>query len=292
MDGMGYPIHQPCPFAAMFLFHLSSLFDTPRNARWSSLCRWTLALCVGEVGPDATSTADLVRTRMWVKLSLRFCVGQLKHLWNISSKERTTTSYLRTHALCWKIVVWDERINAFMLPFATWRYEKPPFFNLLFLLGFFSSRERRLYLSASWNIFLPRMVVSIGCWAKSLLTLPKTNIAPENRPSQKETVVFQPSIFRCEHVSFQGGKFLLSLLVETSNNGMGMGISGSRYHCMRCLLSSMEKPPLPTNTKELRGYMKYDTNPNFIFHDFFLREIPSKLTYVVYRLNPPQKWIL
>ena len=27
--------------------------------------------------------------------------------------------------------------------------------------------------------------------------LPKTNIAPENRPSQEETIVFQPSIFRC-----------------------------------------------------------------------------------------------
>ena len=27
-------------------------------------------------------------------------------------------------------------------------------------------------------------------------TLPKTNIAPENRPSQKERIVFQPSIFR------------------------------------------------------------------------------------------------
>ena len=30
------------------------------------------------------------------------------------------------------------------------------------------------------------------------LTLPETNIAPENRPSQKEGLVFQPSIFRCE----------------------------------------------------------------------------------------------
>ena len=34
-------------------------------------------------------------------------------------------------------------------------------------------------------------------------TLPKTNIAPENGPSQKETIVFQPSIFRC-YVSFRG----------------------------------------------------------------------------------------
>ena len=29
-------------------------------------------------------------------------------------------------------------------------------------------------------------------------TFPETNIVPENRPSQKETIVFQPSIFRCE----------------------------------------------------------------------------------------------
>ena len=29
-------------------------------------------------------------------------------------------------------------------------------------------------------------------------TLPETNMAPENRPSQKETIVFQPSIFRCK----------------------------------------------------------------------------------------------
>ena len=33
----------------------------------------------------------------------------------------------------------------------------------------------------------------------TIYTLPETNIfAPENRPSQKETIVFQPSIFRCE----------------------------------------------------------------------------------------------
>ena len=35
-------------------------------------------------------------------------------------------------------------------------------------------------------------------------TLPETNIAPENRHSQKETIVFQPSIFRC-YVSFREG---------------------------------------------------------------------------------------
>ena len=44
---------------------------------------------------------------------------------------------------------------------------------------------------------------------RSLDTLPKTNIAPENRPSQKESSipVFQPSIFRC-YVSFREGTHL------------------------------------------------------------------------------------
>ena len=38
-------------------------------------------------------------------------------------------------------------------------------------------------------------------------TLPKTNTAPEKLPSQKERIVFQPSIFRCKlAVSFRGKK--------------------------------------------------------------------------------------
>ena len=36
-----------------------------------------------------------------------------------------------------------------------------------------------------------------GAWCVGWLTPPKTNIAPENMPSKKETIVFQPSIFRC-----------------------------------------------------------------------------------------------
>ena len=39
--------------------------------------------------------------------------------------------------------------------------------------------------------------------------LPETNIAPENRPSQKETIVFQPSIFRCFD-SFREGNHHIS----------------------------------------------------------------------------------
>ena len=42
-------------------------------------------------------------------------------------------------------------------------------------------------------------------------TLPKTNIAPENRPSQEETIVFQPSIFRSENVGFREGRWFQRL---------------------------------------------------------------------------------
>ncbi len=40
-----------------------------------------------------------------------------------------------------------------------------------------------------------------------LYTLPKTNMAPENRPSQKGDFIFQPSIFRGKNVSFGEGSF-------------------------------------------------------------------------------------
>ena len=48
-------------------------------------------------------------------------------------------------------------------------------------------------------------------WVGWICTLPKTNMAPEDRPSQKETSIptysnhHQPSIFRCFCCSFQGG---------------------------------------------------------------------------------------
>ena len=39
-------------------------------------------------------------------------------------------------------------------------------------------------------------------------TLPETNVAPEDRPSQKETIVFQASISR-GYVRFREGKYIL-----------------------------------------------------------------------------------
>ena len=58
------------------------------------------------------------------------------------------------------------------------------------------------------------------------LTLPETNIAPENRPSQKETIVFQPSISRC--------KLLVSGRVPPSATLPGVfgnGLQSSRPWC-------------------------------------------------------------
>ena len=39
-----------------------------------------------------------------------------------------------------------------------------------------------------------------------MFTLPETNVAPENRPSQQERIVFPPSIFR-GYVSFREGSY-------------------------------------------------------------------------------------
>ena len=45
-----------------------------------------------------------------------------------------------------------------------------------------------------------------------LYSLPQINIIRtwKYQPSQKETIVFQPSIFRCENVSFREGNILIS----------------------------------------------------------------------------------
>jgi len=50
----------------------------------------------------------------------------------------------------------------------------------------------------------------LGAWGRISrkngggFTLPETNIASENRPSPKERIVFQPSIFSC-YVGFREG---------------------------------------------------------------------------------------
>ena len=61
-------------------------------------------------------------------------------------------------------------------------------------------RTRNLYQSSIlWYLGRPRNIKT--CY---IYTFPKTNIAPENDPSQKETRI--PSIFTCELLVFRGCK--------------------------------------------------------------------------------------
>ena len=41
---------------------------------------------------------------------------------------------------------------------------------------------------------------------------------PENRPSEKETIVFQPSIFGCENVSFREGSYQEGIVHHSATN--------------------------------------------------------------------------
>ena len=54
----------------------------------------------------------------------------------------------------------------------------------------------------------------VGWWSMQCLTLPKTNVVPENRVSQKERIIFQPLIFG-GYVSFREGKNICQRLVTT-----------------------------------------------------------------------------
>ena len=65
------------------------------------------------------------------------------------------------------------------------------------------------------SICFPFMCFLCFCFGLQFiqLTLPETNVAPENRPSQRK-LVFQPSIFRCENVSFREGTSLATYCVD------------------------------------------------------------------------------
>ena len=65
-------------------------------------------------------------------------------------------------------------------------------------------------LTAEFEIFRGeiRMVFHVKIVKAAIIhSLKLTAKAPENRPSQKETIVFQPSIFRCENVNFREGDY-------------------------------------------------------------------------------------
>ena len=62
------------------------------------------------------------------------------------------------------------------------------------------------FLHPRWCRISEPSTVSLGLILfADLPSLKLTAKAPENRPSQKETILFQPSIFRCENVSFREG---------------------------------------------------------------------------------------
>ena len=77
------------------------------------------------------------------------------------------------------------------------------------------------------TLFLPAPILEISSlkpryfrsciWAITIYRLPKTNIAPENRPFQKDTIVFQPSIFRCYHKNIRQNGNLPQVGVKIKN---------------------------------------------------------------------------
>ena len=75
-----------------------------------------------------------------------------------------------------------------------------------------------------------------GGWLTSCprFTFPKTNIAPENWPCQKERIVFQPSIFRGENVSFREGTCFNKISLAFKKR---IGFQGIQ---LRLVMSSME----------------------------------------------------
>ena len=52
----------------------------------------------------------------------------------------------------------------------------------------------------TWPYFKPESTIDKPSFCDILCILPKTNIAPENRSSQKERIIFEPSIFMCKNV--------------------------------------------------------------------------------------------
>ena len=59
-----------------------------------------------------------------------------------------------------------------------------------------SMLKRRV--TADFKSTPPSAAIWSSSWGKYMFQiLPKTNIAPENRPSQKKPIVFQSSMFRC-----------------------------------------------------------------------------------------------
>ena len=80
------------------------------------------------------------------------------------------------------------------------------------------ANKRYLCVSSTYGLTIKTHVFfTYICWHlvfSTKHTLRKTNIAPENGPSQKETIVFQPSIFRGENVSSREGIYSMAIFTE------------------------------------------------------------------------------
>ena len=83
--------------------------------------------------------------------------------------------------------------------------------RVIWVLGIYYMKKQVLHNPLSNRPFEFNGVLSMfrfrdRClWMSNENTLPETNIAPENRPSQKENLIFQPLIFRGENVRFREG---------------------------------------------------------------------------------------
>ena len=119
-----------------------------------------------------------------------------------------------------------------------------------------------------------RVVQKYPLWINKLHskyhTLPETDQNPENMPSQKETIVFQPSIFRCENLSFSednlqtfpAGFFYVTKLFRSQRKKEHIL---SRQETASASPPNGSHKPLPPSrsfwgkTKRNRSYMKIPT---------------------------------
>ena len=88
----------------------------------------------------------------------------------------------------------------------------------------------------------------------SNITLPETNIAPTRKLTQKETIVFQPSIFRCENVSFREGKFSFIFRVHPVQLTWKCRLESFRLTWMLVLVGFLGETGIPPCKLTLPGY--------------------------------------
>ena len=118
----------------------------------------------------------------------------------------------------------------------------------------------------NWGYVTPidgviRFLVKIGSWAHLTSFFPRKHsgcsfcynplklklFAPENRPTQKKTIVFQPSIFRC-HVSFREGT--LGWRTTTHQRNLLQENASRSTTKLNCFLSNSKYQGVPENCEQ------------------------------------------